>query len=85
MKDASHDLYAFTFHALRGICNHAEKIHIEVIETPPRTTSLILDCAAEDRKFVYARLRELKIIAISIAQRHHSIVNILIDDSDEII
>lgn len=85
MKDASHDLYAFTYHALRGICNHANKIHITVMEAPPRTTTLFLDCAEEDRKFVYARLREIKIIAISIAQRHRSIVNILIDDTDEII
>ena len=78
--DASSDLYAFVFNAVRGICDDRDRVHVAILESPPRMTTLLIHCASKDAKFVQARLREIKIIAIAIGQRHKVIANVMLDN-----
>lgn len=84
MSAASKDLYAFLHAAIWGICDYQDEVQIEVCETPPKTVTLTVHCNPKDLKFVYAKAKHLKVIAIAIAQRHKSVVNILVaDDGDD--
>lgn len=83
MTAASKDLYAFVHAAVWGICDFQNEVHIEVLEVLPRTVSLTVYCNPRDLKFVYAKAKHLKVIAIAIAQRHKHLVNLMIHDEEE--
>lgn len=80
MTQASLDLYSFVYAAARGICDDQDSVVVEIVESYPRNTACIIYCKASDLKFVHARLKEIRTIAISIAQRHHVISSVLVEE-----
>lgn len=80
MSSAAEDLYAFVQGAVKGIVDDQHGIKIEAVESGARTVTIIIHCNPSDLKFVYSRARAIKFIAIAIAQRHKSIVNIIINE-----
>lgn len=77
---ATQDLHAFIESAVKGLVDAPEKARVETIESGERTVTHIIHCDPDDLKFIYSRMKAIKFIAIAIAQRHKSIVNVLINE-----
>jgi hypothetical protein len=79
MTKAAHDLYAFIYGAIYGLCNHQNKISIEVEESGEYIT-LFIYCDKRDTKFISPKIREIKCIAIGIAQKNKRFVRISLEE-----
>lgn len=78
--NAAKDLESFVKSAVYGLVDHQDKVRIEVVTSGERTVTLIISCDPNDLKFIYSRSRAIKFIAIAIAQRHKTIVNLIVNE-----
>lgn len=79
MLNAAHDLHAFLIAATRGICDEQEKVHVTVSEFN-RVVTCVIQCDPKDLKFIYSKLNHIKTIAIAIAQRNKSLVDLFVKE-----